>query len=403
MVEERQKEVFTSRLRTLEDELVDNFINAEGRSVLDETSQTISVISEYKKLGLDFVQLLEDSILLGQLLTEADNYEKEKQKELEATQFCYNLNPNAEYKKFYDEVSIQYLKAKYRVKMLKLIQLLSQKHDTVDKCIEKREKLLELVDFRKKTVSKIMDVRMLFDPFDRVRIKEQLDVITPFVDNSRIINRIRKEISDLNFRTEEMLRENNNYLITLSNTKELIENRVRFSDIDISPVMDDFKDILVSRQPEPNQVVSVRDVSPKLNMSIVVQKANGVIGRVNMMMNRTVVKKVKTSSSVLNPELIIVPAVSKDSTSITDKVDDNRNLFFMDKIEDISSDLDEVEQIDEKEIIDDGVDIVAEDSKINVDEIDTNLFETISPFSEPIMFSDRMDDDIDLSQSFIFV
>lgn len=37
VVEERQKEAFTSRLRALEDELIDNFINAEGRCVLDET------------------------------------------------------------------------------------------------------------------------------------------------------------------------------------------------------------------------------------------------------------------------------------------------------------------------------------------------------------------------------
>lgn len=364
-------------------------------------SQTISVISEYKKLGLDFVQLLEDSILLGQLLTEADNYEKEKQKELEATQFCYNLNPNAEYKKFYDEISIQYLKARYRVKMLQLVQLLSQKYDTIDKCIEKREKLLELVGFRKKTISKIIDVRMLFDPFDRVRIKEQLDVITPFVDNSRVINRIRKEISDLNFRTEEMLRENDNYLITLSNTKELVGNRVRFSDIDIYPVMNDFDDILVRKKVEPNQVVAVRDVSIKLNMSIVIQKVNGVIVRVNKMMNQVGAKKENASSTMLTPELVIVPTISKESTGVVDDFDEKRDLIFMDRIEDISSGIDEAEQTDDEQIIDDVVDGVTEDSKISVEEIDSNLFETILPFSQPIMFSDRMDeDDMELSQSF---
>lgn len=361
-------------------------------------SQTISVISEYKKIGLDFEQLLVDKELLEKSLSEAEVVEKEKQKELEATQFCFNLNPNSEYKKFLDDVSIQFLKARYKVRMLKLIQLLSQKYDSIDKCVEKREKLLDIIKFRKKVVQELFGLRILFDPFDRVKIREQLEVISPFVDNSRTISKIRKEIGDLTSRTEEMMRENSNYLITLGNTKELIESKVSFSDIDISPIVDDFEEELMVKKVEPNQVVSVRAISDKLNMSIVMQKANGVIGRVNKLMNRSVFKKEEnSSSSTLVPDLVIVPTTSELNAPVFDDVMDIESEIGGEI--DFDTPLDLFGSLDVKE---DDMEIeplvIPEVQKSPVEEIDSDLFETVSPFVEPIMFSDRSDD-AELSES----
>ena len=70
VIEEKKRELLGSRLLELEEELRRNFVDAEGRIVVDGELQYSSVISEYKKLGLDFEALLLDVSELDRLLAE---------------------------------------------------------------------------------------------------------------------------------------------------------------------------------------------------------------------------------------------------------------------------------------------------------------------------------------------
>lgn len=146
--EEKKKDLLSKKLLSLENELRDSFIDAEGRVVVDGKLEYVSVITEYKGLGLDFVNLLKDEKQLEELLSKAKADRTEANEKLNAAQLCYNNAPSSESKQILDEIRIDGLKIKYRLTMLKILKLLSKNCDNYDDFKEKRENILDLIKYR---------------------------------------------------------------------------------------------------------------------------------------------------------------------------------------------------------------------------------------------------------------
>lgn len=405
--EEKKRDLLSKKLLDLEDELKRNFINAEGRFIVNGELQYISVVSEYEKLEIDFERLLSDTEQLEQLFVKVEELRVESSEKLNAAQLCYDNAPSVASKQILDEIRIDALKVKYRLTMLKMLRLLSLNCDNYDDFKEKRENILDLIERRLECLS-ALGVRISIDPFGRTKISEQLRELDTMTDNSKIIHNIRKEISQLTDRIEEMSNQNTNYLILLSDTRNLIESRIGISDIDVSMVdvpnqsISLIEPVLeVVKTPVDNQVVSVREVNDKLNMHIVRQKAAGVVKRVNQMV--TIVPLTMENPNKKDgfvPELVIVPRKEVESkVSLIDNSDDGLDtlddvvgLFKADSpVEEsfipsfITSDVDdEPIEGESNELMN-----FPKPNKVDVD-LD-NLFETVNPFVEPTMFSDKVE------------
>lgn len=419
--EEKKKELLDSRISSLEETLKYNFINAEGRFIANEqstqlNSQPISVISEYQKINLDFEDLLKNRNSLEILLKKAEQEKVEIDDTLKATQFCYNQTPNQVNKQILDTTNIDSIKIKYRLIMLKILDLLSTNCQSYQETKHKREKLQELIDARIICL-KNLGIHILVDPFARTKIKEQLDSLSPTLDNTKLISDIRKEIAELTSRTEEMTNQNNNYLITLSNIQDLIEDSIAFGDIDITMVE-------LPAEPKnpkeiaPNQVTQIKEVDATFNMSIVIQKTQSVITRVNQMLNTKKKQKTK-SNNTYTPDLVIIPnktklvesnfentftpivskpAISKELVSVSKE----SNVFTFDnELVDFASesgngntptDFTKVESIELPQPLK-GV-TPTENYIAKATETNEGLFETITPFEAPTMFNDRADETV---------
>ena len=67
--EEKNKMHLSKRLLDYEEALRNNFINAEGRIVVDGNLQYVSVVTEYKKIDYDFKLLIDNKNALDELLS----------------------------------------------------------------------------------------------------------------------------------------------------------------------------------------------------------------------------------------------------------------------------------------------------------------------------------------------
>lgn len=419
--EEKKKQLVDSRLANLEESLIYNFLHAEGRCISNENpknlnSQPINIISEYRKLNIDFEDLLHNTNQLELLLKKVEKEKIGIEETLKATQFCYNQTPNQVNRQILDSTNLEATKIKYRLIMIKILDLVAQKTQSYQEVKKKRENLIQLINARIQCLKNLGE-HILIDPFTRTKLKEQLDSLLSMSDNTTIISGIRKEIADLTSRTEEMTSENNNYLISLGNTKSLIEDTIGFGEIDVTHIelpieLEEPKEI------QSNQIVNIRDISDSLNMHIVSQKTQSVIKRVNQMINSQEVNKKETIETYI-PDLVIIPNQQPvvDSTfeetfeetfeSITPSPETtqydslqapklNNEIFSFDsELIDITSesgnnilfDNAEEETFEEDENIDDEIEIIPQAAETNVD-----LFETITPFAAPTMFNDRQDE-----------
>lgn len=399
--EEKNKVLIDKKLLDLESSLRNNFVSAEGRNLVDGNLQYTSVISEYKKIDLDLELLMNDNTLLEELLFNYDKDLSEALEKVKVAEICYNSMLSSESKQMLEETNLELLRVRYKVTMLKMIQLLVQNNDDYEQFVAKRESLLELIKFRLSCMEKL-GTKNSIDPFGRAKVREQLDVVLALPNNSKKINGIRKEISQLNSWTEEMISQNNNYLITLNDTRRLIEDTMGLNDIDIAPVVS-FDDFLIKRKVMPNQVIKTRNISNNLNMIRVSQKTSSVIRRVNAMMNKSSNNSVVNVDEEIIPELVISPAIANSSVmeevvetipSVIENEETSIDLTFDDGLdlvieEPVNVDVSTAEVLNEEEVV------VSEPEEIVplnvIPSANLDLFETVNPFEEPVLFNERAD------------
>lgn len=396
VAEEKTKVSLDDKLLDMETALRKNFIDAEGRCIVDGQLQYASVVSEYKSLGFDFRELLNDRDSLEIKLSELEEKRVEVAESVRAAEICYNNVLSAESKQVLSDISKEFLMVKYKLTMLKILELLSHDYVNYDEFVKKREQLIDLIKYRSACIEQL-GMRFSIDPFSRTKVKEQYETVLSLTDNFKAINRIRKEIGELNSRTEEMLSQNNNYLISLSDTRALIESNIGLSDIDITAVELSLAEPEVKKEIAENQVVGVGNIPDTLNMSIIDQKTASVIKRVNQMITGSLHKKEEVSE-VSVPELVIVPKtldepIPKKIPEITLPEFSVPEVFVTAKdvqkdTEDYEDDLED--EIDEVES--DVQELPPVEETITPFMDTTDIFETVTPFDEPSLFVDRLDD-----------
>lgn len=422
LIEQKKKISLDSRLEELEVILRRDFGSVEGRRIVDGKLEYTSVISEYEKIGFDYERLISDNEYLRSLLAQVNNEKSEIAEKVKVAEVCYNSLLNSESKQILDEINIEYLKIKYKLTMLEIINLLVKECNDYSSFVDKRKSMNELMKYRIVCMESL-GINVSIDPFGRTKVKEQLDSIKDVEDNSNIITSLMKEIANLNSSIESMMSQNNGYLIIINDMKNLVIDKTSFNDIDITPTVS-FDEFMINRRVEDNQVVRVRSISSKFKMGIVRQKTASVIKRVNEMMNPVIVQndfKIKTNKSEVVPELVIVPVEPKkeeeslfvkpifdfsvpvDADSI-DKIDglEINNKEASDDIKFAGSDFDfKIDEDDDLEF-DNNIEDEKEESfvsNVSVLNEDLNLFETVTPFEEPSFFVNKLEESDNIASS----
>ena len=373
VVEEKNKTFLNKELLEYEKLLRNNFVSAEGRYIVDGQLQYVSVVLEYDKLGYDFNQLLEDSQNLNELLSVVNNEKIEVEEKLKTAEICFNSIPNSESKQILDEINKEYVKIRYRLSMLKILELLSKNYDDYDLFKEKREKILDLIKYRM-TCTEKLGIRVSIDPFSRTKVMEQLDMVISMTDNSKNINKIKKDIASLSERVEDMISQNDIYMSQINTIEDLIVNNTSISDIDISSVSLDIEDYFEEKTILDNQVVNVKSVPLQFYLDRARQKSIGVAKRVNEMINNV---SLKEEEEILSPELVIVsqPVVIQDEVKEEEEI--------------ISSNENEEDSFEKEEKEDDVF------NSVN----DSDIFMTVEPFVEMPLFAERVDGSLKIDTS----
>ena len=143
--EEKKNNELKKRLLGFEDVLRNNFINAEGRYLNGLNLQYVSVISEYESLGYDFKELLYDSKRVEEILKDVYAEVRDADDKLKTAELCYNRLPDADSKVILDEITLENIRCKYKLTMIKILSLLCSDIDNYDMFLKKRIDLLSLI------------------------------------------------------------------------------------------------------------------------------------------------------------------------------------------------------------------------------------------------------------------
>lgn len=372
--EEKKHDFLNKKIQDYEQLLRDIFLNAEGRISVDGNLVPTSTVLEYKKIGLDLKTLLYDSQKIDKLLEATMIEANDSGDKYKAAEICYNNAPNANNKQILDEISKEYLKIKYKLIMLKLLKLLSSSSIDYDQFLDKREQLLDLIKCKNVCLEQL-NIKNFIDPFNIDKILEQIKEVSSFGDNSNNILRIKKEIAKLNDLIEEMITQNNTYMVELSDTKNLLREKTEQEDKSIAQISWDVDDYFTAPVPLENQIVGIKDLPEQFNLGIAMQKTNLVLIRVSSMIKESPLSSKESSSEVI-PKLVVIPS---SISPPKEKSDDSRNK----SIDSLISPNDKSENEHPT---------LVENTK-NID--DTNIFETLVPFEETPMFTDKREDSLE--------
>lgn len=409
--EEKNKILLCKRLLDYEDTLRKNFINAEGRIVVDGKLQYISVISEYKKLDYDFKFLLDNKDNLEDILSKVNVEKNEIDEKYKTAEICYNTNPSSTSKGILEDISKEFFRIRYRLTMIKILELLSNDYEDYEQFKEKREKILDLIKYRMICL-KNLGKHISIDPFARTKVEEQLNATSSFSDNSRKISKIKKEILELSNLIDEKTAQNRDYRINLNETKELIIDTVSMHDIVSLVDIPKSESIYFEEQRvSDNQVISIKNVKDDFNMSKTKQKTASVIKRVNQMMTVKVETEPTKKIEIVSPELVIVneplnivnnfleeKIQTIDESRDNDRLDTSligRILLPEEPSEDyIGNELDDETTIEQEDVVEQKEKTINEN--ILSSNYNSSIFETINPFEPMPLFEDRSDEDMSL-------
>lgn len=365
--EEKKKKYLLNKIDGIERKLKDILIVAQGRIIVNGQMVPTSVIDEYKKVGIDFVKLLDDKEELGRLLKNANNEEMETAEKLTAAKICYNNVQSDDSKEILDGIHLENLNARYKLILLRIVELLSYKSDSYDSFNNKINQLQELISERVSCLTE-MGMKVAFDSFKINAIFEQVKLISPLANPSESINQIKREIAQLSERVEEMISQNNSYMVEINHTEDLVLESVITQK---TGAWDENSYFLEQHAALDNQVIHVRDIPKEFHFNRAVQKMKLVLTRVNDMTEKK--EPVENDSLAYDPPALeVIPElVLVDDEKIADE--ENASIAPID---------------DTVEIVP-AVDSVDENSKLDI-------FETVVPFEETSMFLDRTDGDVAL-------
>ena len=326
LVLEEQKETrINKKITFLEEEIIRRLISSEGRLLITENNQETlkytSISSEYQNIGIK----IDKAGYTGVTIEELTSIANETKEKLTAATISYEVLPSIEKKKILDEIYLENATASYHLVMAKLlVEFYTYSNDCND-AIHKRERIKDLLKYRQTYLTNL-GIKFGVDPFSRLHINEQIEELKQYENNSRIISKLRHEISELNSRIETLEADNIQNLKTLENSeKKLHEKEIpettapSFNDytVDIKPAEVHFLD---------NQVVNVRELNPDFNHKKCQEVTKNVIKRVYEVITNQQINKPTHHT----PELVIEQPKYQDlSTEIFSPV----STLFVDNSE----------------------------------------------------------------------
>ena len=406
--EDKKMTSFKKRIDDMDAELKLAVLKTEGR-IYNSSSQIeyADISLEADNLGLNLRNLLDDDSLLEEELNKALAELKDAEDELKTAQICYDNRPNINYKDIYLSIREDAVKKKYRFLFLKIISVICKHTDSYDEAYEKRIQLISLIKDRSDLL-KQLNVKYLYDPFDRIGLKEQTEVIVAYGNNSSKVKDIRKQIEEVSSSSDLMETENIDLNDYLRKNIDLIRDNTLFKDIIDKEKIDlrsiTYEDATLKRKYASNQVVSVDALPFHFMTNRAKEKANGVVNRVYEMMFNIDNEKTSSvnSSSLVNPQLVIEPTSDNELTKPFDSTKEVASDNFETEDEvflDLPFTIDVVSPEEKNDSIQEQHDevttnTVGDDISVSVEDKQSEppLFQEVQPFENISLFDDKYDD-----------
>lgn len=389
--EEQRANMFEDRVSSLDYELRNNILKAEGRKTTsDGNIEYVSVVTEAESLGINLKHILDDNSLLEEEVLKAETLVDEANERLKSAQICYENNLNASYKDIYFNIRKETISFKYRLMFLKIIQLIGSNNTTYKQANRKRTELTYLIKDRIKLLEQL-GIRYLYDPFDRIGLKEQLDIIKAYGNNYDRIKNIRKKIDEISNDNDKRILENRNYSDYFKINIELFGSDVAVISSNVS-VPEEVIDNFYSH----NKVIKVNNPQVDFKLDRAHEKTSEVIKRIYGVIND---KEERNKPYDVSPSLVIESdndiQIFDNFDSEMDEDDDlvatdsSDNIFIEDNdlVGDEPTDnmFSQVTPFDEVQPFEMG-------NEPSTTSITEDLFQDVQPFEEPQLFDDRYDE-----------
>lgn len=301
--ESKKRDVTINRLHMMDKELTSSFMNAEGRLRDDTGLKSTSINAEYMQNGFNLNRLFNDKEYLDQVYTDViNNYNDKNGLFVAAVRLPVAED---EYKDVFRATKMDAIKAKYQRSLIEMVRKLKKEDNSVSQARDKRKDLQSLIKYRKDYLDNFKIIYEI-DPFSRINLSNQLEFINSIQDNDKKIKDIRKQITDINTKLENMISSNKELKMSINDRHEYLVPEEKKEIVDYTSLGDyiDFGD--TDSRPD-NMVVSIKDINDKFNMKKATEIVNNVINRVYKMLTTVSLPydKVDTQDDALYPELLI--------------------------------------------------------------------------------------------------
>ena len=401
---EKKRNAAQERFLSMEKDLRYDFINAEGRLVVNGESKYASTVNEYNDQGIDLKKILDDDQELEKVLTTVNTECSNNDEKLQVAKICYDNMPTEENKEVYDSINRDMLLSRYKLTLLQIANLINKDYDTYDEMIQKRKQYKALNALRIECLNKL-NIEFMIDPFMRAKVDEQIESIMGYEGLTENILMLRRRIANLTTVVENRISSNTDFIIDLNTSTNFVKDTTSFDKIiddkDIKVDMDNRNvEEKVAKVEEPvipkkilrNQVVKVAFPKKDFAINRVKEKSSNVLKRIYGLFFGNKDEKIKTES----PKLVIqdsMPEYDVDYERIN-KHDDENNKVKNDFIDDDNTYISSVIVDNSSDIVTDSDEVINTDDTLPVESNDDNLFEEIKPFEETPLFNDRFDDEL---------
>lgn len=355
--ESKKRDVTINRLHMMDKELTSSFMNAEGRLRDDTGLKSTSINAEYMQNGFNLNRLFNDEEYLDQVYTDViNNYNDKNGLFVAAVRLPVAED---EYQDVFRATKMDAIKAKYQRSLIEMVRKLKKEDNSVSQARDKRKDLQSLIKYRKDYLDNFKIIYEI-DPFSRINLSNQLEFINSIQDNDKKIKDIRKQITDINTKLENMISSNKELKISINDRHEYLVPEEKKEIVDYTS-LGDYIDFGDTDSRSDNMVVSIKDINDKFNMKKATEIVNNVINRVYKMLTTVSLPddKVDTKDDALHPELLIV---------------DNKLVVVDNKL------------------ANDPNKKVAEPGKVKASVLDSDIFHDETPFESVPLFTDKVID-----------
>ena len=302
--ESKKKDNILSNYKELENELKNAFLTTEGRNY-DVNGNLIynSIVNEYKNFDIDLKKLFDDSDLLNRELERVNEAKKSSDEELLAAQMCYERIPSDANKEIFESIKRDNAYVNYELVLLYMANLVAHEYTEYTSIVLKRKQILSLNDERRHCLDEL-GVKVSIDPFERVRLNEQLDIVVSLGNNDDEVEIIKRNIGNLDELVETKTSENNEYMLELEHDISLLREDFKFSN-----QLSDYAEGVLDAN-NPSKVINVKDKSPNMNMRRVEEQTTGVINRVYTMLHEE--DNAHVAANEVNPTLVLEPFINEE-------------------------------------------------------------------------------------------